>query len=143
LQVFESASPTPRESAVVTDEKWPIARLIPISSASGIEAQERRLASALLAVMYPVPSFGHGLLRPLGAPAGRIETFIEVPFKVDSRTIRPDGVIRVTRAGKTWSALVEAKVASNRLDADQANEYLDPLGSRTPSPGCCRSRTSS
>jgi antitoxin (DNA-binding transcriptional repressor) of toxin-antitoxin stability system len=35
---------------VITDEKWPVARLIPISSASGVEAQERRLASALLAV---------------------------------------------------------------------------------------------
>jgi len=40
---------------VITDEKWPVARLIPISSASGVEAQERRLASALLVVMAAVP----------------------------------------------------------------------------------------
>jgi hypothetical protein len=35
---------------MLTDEQWPVARLIPLSSASGIEAQERRVASALLAV---------------------------------------------------------------------------------------------
>jgi len=110
---------------VIGDEKWPVARLIPISSASGVEAQEGRLASALLAVMAAVPDFGQALLKPLGAPSGRIQTFIEVPFTLGTKTIRPDGVIVVTRAGKTWSALVEAKVAANRLDADQMNGYLD------------------
>jgi hypothetical protein len=40
---------------VIKDELWPVARLIPISSASGIEAQERRTASALLAVIDAVP----------------------------------------------------------------------------------------
>ncbi|MDP9203296.1 MAG: hypothetical protein M3P26_15385 [Gemmatimonadota bacterium] len=111
---------------MIKDEKWPVARLIPISSASGVEAQERRLASALLAVMGAVPEFGLSLLKPLGAPSGRIETFIEVPFKLgEGRTIRPDGVIVVTRAGKSWSALVEAKVASSRLDTAQMNAYLD------------------
>jgi len=110
---------------VIKDEKWPVARLIPISSASGVEAQERRLASALLAVMSSVPEFGYALLKPLGAPVGKIETFIEVPFKMGDRAIRPDGVITVTRAGKSWSAIVEAKVASNQLDAAQMNTYLD------------------
>lgn len=110
---------------MIRDEKWPVARLIPISSASGVEAQERRLASALLAVMRAVPEFGFALLKPLGAPSGRIETFIEVPFKLGERSIRPDGFVTVTRAGKAWSAIVEAKVASNPLDSDQINAYLD------------------
>jgi hypothetical protein len=111
---------------VIADEKWPVARLIPISSASGVEAQERRLASALLAVMSAVPEFGLALLKPLGAASGKIETYIEVPFKLgDGRTIRPDGVIVVTRGGKPWSAVIEAKVAANRLDTDQMNTYLD------------------
>ena len=111
---------------MLKDDKWPVARLIPISSASGVEAQERKLASALLAVMGAVPEFGLALLKPLGAPSGKIETYIEVPFKLgDGRTIRPDGIIVVTRAGKTWSAIVEAKVAANRLDAAQMNAYLD------------------
>ena len=123
--VFESGGPEPRGHPVLRDEKWPVARLIPISSASGVEAQERRLASALLAVMGAVPEFGYSLLKPLGAPAGKIETFIEVPFKLGDRSIRPDGVITVTRAGKTWSAIVEAKVASSQLEAVQMNGYLD------------------
>jgi hypothetical protein len=59
---------------VVRDEQWPVARLIPISSASGVEAQERRVASALLAVIAAVPEFGRALLKPLGPPAGRFET---------------------------------------------------------------------
>jgi hypothetical protein len=110
---------------VIKDEKWPVARLIPISSASGVEAQERRLASALLAVMGAVPEFGYSLLRPLGAPTGKIESYVEVPFKLEDRSIRPDGLITVTRAGKTWSALVEAKVASHPLEPLQMNTYLD------------------
>jgi hypothetical protein len=110
---------------VIKDEKWPVARLIPISSASGVEAQERRLASALLAVMGAVPEFGYALLKPLGAPSGKIETFIEVPFKLGERAIRPDGFVTVTRAGKTWSAIIEAKVASSPLESDQIHAYLD------------------
>jgi hypothetical protein len=110
---------------VITDEKWPVARLIPISSASGVEAQERRLASALLAVMAAVPEFGYALLKPLGAPSGKFETFIEVPFKLEGKPVRPDGVIVVTRAGKSWSALLEAKIAAHPLEPDQINTYLD------------------
>jgi hypothetical protein len=111
---------------VITDDEWPVARLIPVSSASGVEAQERRLASALLAVMSAVPEFGLTRLRPLGAPSGPIQTFIEVPFKLsDGRSLRPDGVVAVTRAGRTWTALFEAKVAANRLDPNQMNAYLD------------------
>jgi hypothetical protein len=110
---------------LVRDEHWPVARLIPISSASGVEAQERRLASALLAVMHAVPEFARALLKPLGAPAGRVEAFIEVPFRFEERTIRPDGLLTVERGGKSWSALVEAKTASNPLQAEQMNIYLD------------------
>ncbi|MEX0983920.1 MAG: hypothetical protein WD096_02600 [Actinomycetota bacterium] len=110
---------------MIKDDKWPVARLIPISSASGVEAQERRLASALLAVMGAVPEFGYSLLKPLDAPAGKIETFIEVPFKLGDKSVRPDGVITVTRAGKTWRAIVEAKVAASQLEPAQMNAYLD------------------
>jgi hypothetical protein len=69
---------TPDAGIVIPDEKWPVARLIPISSASGIEAQQGRLASALLAVMATVPEFGFALLNPPGAPSGKFEKFIEV-----------------------------------------------------------------
>lgn len=110
---------------MLKDESWPIARLIPISSASGIEAQERRAASALLAVMGAVEEYGRALLKPLGAPGGQIETFIEVPFKVNDVSLRPDGIIAVTRAGRTWGALVEVKTGNADLDATQVGLYID------------------
>jgi len=110
---------------MVKDEQWPVARLIPISSASGVEAQERRAASALLAVITSVSEFGRALLKPLGAPSGRIETFIEVPFKIEGRSIRPDGIITVTRGSKTWGAVVETKTAATPLDPQQIDTYLD------------------
>lgn len=110
---------------MLRDEQWPVARLIPISSASGVEAQERRLTSALLAVMQAVPEFGRSLLKPLGAPGSRLECFIEVPFKLGDHTFRPDGVITGARGEKMWSALVETKTAANPLEPAQMNAYLD------------------
>lgn len=114
-----------RGGAVLVDEKWPRARLIPITAASGVEAQERNAASALLAVMGNVKEFGRALLKPLGAPAGQIQTFVEVPFTLDGNKIRPDGLITVTRGPKTWTALVETKVGASALEAAQMNAYLD------------------
>jgi hypothetical protein len=111
---------------MLRDERWPVARLIPITSATGVEARERNAASALLAVISVVEEFGRSLLKPLGAPAGKIEAFVEVPFKLESgKQIRPDGIIGVTRAGKTWWCLVECKVADQQLTAEQMELYLD------------------
>lgn len=110
---------------MLVDEQWPVARLIPISSASGVEAQERRAASALLAVVAAVPEFAHALLKPLGAPKGKVQTFIEVPFKFNGRSIRPDGIISVTRGGKSWGAIVETKVGASPLEREQMDLYLD------------------
>lgn len=50
-----------------------VARLIPITSSTGGEAKERNAASALFAVLAHVDEFGRILLKPLGAPAGKIE----------------------------------------------------------------------
>ena len=111
--------------SVIVDEKWPVARLIPITSASGVEAQERNAASALLAVMASVKEFGRAVLRPMGAPAGTIQTYVETPFVLDEKKVRPDGLITVSRAGKTWVALVETKVGASSLEADQMHAYLD------------------
>lgn len=109
---------------MLKDQTWPVARLIPISSASGVEAQERRAVSALLAVMSAVEEFGRALLKPLGAPGGRVEAFIEVPFRLNGVSLRPDGIVAVTRAGKTWSALIEGKTGPNVLDAAQLEQYV-------------------
>lgn len=113
------------ELSLIVDEKWPVARLIPITSASGVEAQERNAASALLAVAANVKEFGRALVRPLGAPAGTLQTFVETPFELEGKKVRPDGLITVTRAGKTWVALVETKVGASVLEEKQMNAYLD------------------
>lgn len=110
---------------MIADERWPVARLIPITSASGVEAQERNAASALLAVMANVREFGRSVLKPLGAPAGNIQTFVEVPFMLEGKKIRPDGLITVSRGSKTWVVLVETKVGSAALEPSQMNAYLD------------------
>lgn len=83
------------------------------------------MASALLAVMGAVPDFGRALLRPLGAPAGRIEAFIEVPLELEGRACRPDGIITVSRGQKSWGALVECKTGHQDIDPAQVDLYLD------------------
>lgn len=109
----------------MAEESWHEARLIPTSGISGAEEQERRATSALLAVMTAVREFGRGLTQPLGAPAGAVQTFIEVPFMLSEKRCYPDGLIRVTRGQKSWTALVEVKTGTNQLAAEQLENYLD------------------
>jgi hypothetical protein len=107
-----------------SDVSWQRARLIPVSGINGAEEQERRATSALLAVLSSVKEFGRTLTRPYGAPAGPVETFIEVPFKVGDKKVYPDGLIRVTRGKTTWTALLEVKTNKNELHAEQIENYL-------------------
>ena len=107
------------------EESWHEARLIPTSGISGADEQERRATSALLAVMSAVRELGRGLTQPLGAPAGQVETFIEVPFALGDKRIYPDGLIRVQRGQRSWTALVEVKTGTNELETVQLENYLD------------------
>ena len=107
------------------EEAWHAARLIPTSGISGAEEQERRATSALLAVMSAVREFGRVTTQPLGAPAGAIETFIEVPFELEERKVFPDGLIRVSRGKRAWVCLVEVKTGTNDLAREQIENYLD------------------
>jgi Holliday junction resolvase-like predicted endonuclease len=43
-----------------------------------------------------------------------VETYIEVPFKSGDKQLFPDGLIRVTRGQRRWTALVEVKTGSKR-----------------------------
>ena len=61
-------------------EKWQRARLFPVTGIGNPNEQERRGCSVLLAVLSSVKEFGRALTARCGAPAGIIETFIEVPF---------------------------------------------------------------
>jgi hypothetical protein len=109
----------------MTEETWHQARLIPTSGINGAEEQERRATSALLAVMSSVREFGRALTQPLGAPAGTIETYIEVPFVWAEKRCFPDGLIRVTRGQKSWTALVEVKTGVNTLEPQQLETFLE------------------
>lgn len=109
----------------MAEEAWHEARLIPTSGINGPEEQERRATSALLAVMTSVREFGRVMTQPLGAPAGAVNTYIEVPFMLGESRVYPDGLIRVSRGSKTWTALVEVKTGTNDLEAKQLENYLD------------------
>lgn len=109
----------------MAEEAWHEARLIPTSGINGPDEQERRATSALLAVMTAVKEYGRGIVKPFGAPAGALETYIEVPFALGDKKVFPDGLIRVARGSRTWTALVEVKTSNNVLQADQLENYLD------------------
>ena len=105
---------------------WESARLIPVSGIRNAEEQERRATSALLAVLSAVDEFGLAFTKPYGAPKGRLLAFIEVPFELaDGRTVRPDGLIQITRGKRSWTALVEVKTGNNGLKHEQIEAYLD------------------
>jgi hypothetical protein len=109
----------------MTDRPWERARLIPVSGISGPDEQERRGASALLAVVNSVREFGRAITAPLGAPAGTPMAFIEVPFTSGERKLRPDGVLQVKRGPVLWTALIEVKTGTNELKSAQVEAYLD------------------
>lgn len=101
------------------------ARLIPVSGINGSDEQERRGASALLAVLESVRELGRAILGPLGAPAGKISAFIKVPFDLGDKRYRPDGLIQVAYGKPVWTALVEVKTGRNDLQPAQLEGYLD------------------
>ena len=113
-------------SAGSATDPWMPARLIPVAGIRGQEEQEIRAASSLLAVMGAVDEFGRALLKEIGAPAGRISTFTEIPLKgANGKTLRPDGAITVERGKTSWKCLVEVKTGNAPLDPEQASKYLD------------------
>lgn len=110
----------------VDSDAWMPARLIPVAGIRGQDEQEIRAASSLLAVMGAVDEFGRALLRDVGAPAGRLTTFTEVPLEgADGKVLRPDGAITVERGKTSWRCLVEVKTGNAPLKADQVSSYLD------------------
>lgn len=106
-------------------ESGEIARLIPVIADS---RREQRVASVFLATVSAVPDFAHRLLQSIRIRLGKrsvLDTYTEVVLKgqKDSKD-RPDGLIVVSSSGKTWSALVEAKIGSSKLDDEQVQRYL-------------------
>lgn len=114
------------DAPLTPETKWHPARLIPTAGIKGTQEQERRATSAFLAVMRAVPDFTYGLLGPLGAPKGKIATFVETQFKdTEGKTHIPDGVIVIERGKKQWRALIEVKTGSGELTTEQVSRYID------------------
>ncbi|MFI9770158.1 TerD family protein [Streptomyces sp. NPDC052415] len=113
------------KKTLAENDSWKQARLFPVSVLKSDRDREMRATSVLLSVMTQVPEFSRRLTAGFGAPAGRMETFTEVSLPHGDSPRRPDGVIRVERAGKLWTALVETKTNGNALKADQVQAYMD------------------
>ena len=75
--------------------------------------------------MASVEEFGRGLTSPLGAPRGKTETYIEVPFLLGDKKVIPDGLVQASRGKRSWTALVEVKTGDNELQTQQLENYLD------------------
>lgn len=121
----KAAPPRVRHKSLAENDSWQQARLFPASALKSDRDRETRATSVLLSVMAQVPRFGRALVAGFGAPAGRMETFTEVSLPHGDTPRRPDGVIRVERAGKLWTALVETKTNGNPLRAEQVQAYMD------------------
>ncbi|MEV0023687.1 TerD family protein [Streptomyces atroolivaceus] len=117
--------PKTAKKSLAENDSWRTARLFPLSPLKNDRERETRATSVLLSVMTQVPAFGRRLMAGFGAPAGRMETFTEVSLPHGDSPRRPDGVIRVERAGKLWTALVETKTNGNALKPDQVQAYMD------------------
>lgn len=102
------------------------ARLFPVLADT---SKEGRTLSILLACMESVDEFGKSLLTDLGIKAGvrsKLETYTEVILKKGGeKTARPDGLLILKTASKTWSALIEAKVGNSELSSEQMDSYLE------------------
>ncbi|MEV5427612.1 TerD family protein [Streptomyces cellulosae] len=117
--------PATVKNTLAENDSWKTARLFPVSVLKSDRDREMRATSVLLSVMAQVPEFSRRLTAAFGAPAGRLETFTEVSLPHGDSPRRPDGVIRVERAGKLWTALVETKTNGNALKAEQVQAYMD------------------
>ncbi|MET9883753.1 TerD family protein [Streptomyces sp. NPDC006430] len=117
--------PKVAKKSLAENDSWRQARLFPVPTLKSDKEREVRATSVLLSVMAQVPEFGRRLTAAFGAPAGRMQTFTEVSLPHGDTPRRPDGVIRVERAGKLWTALVETKTNGNPLRAEQVQQYMD------------------
>jgi len=121
----KSTHPKTPKVDLAEDPAWQDARLFSVAGLRNDQEREARATATLLSVIAQVPEFGRRLTGRFNAPGGAIQTFAEATFKNGDGFVRPDGVIRVCRAGRIWTALLETKTGGNPLRADQVESYLD------------------
>ena len=102
------------------------ARLIPILADTN---REQRIASIFLSLLPQIPSLAEEVFATVGTRVGKrtkIEAFTEVVLKeADSAKNRPDGLLIVSTGKSSWSALIEAKIGTAKLSADQVTRYVE------------------
>lgn len=106
-------------------ERYRECRLIPAGSASNTENQVLSTFMSTLPVVsgWFNAAFAGGPSIRLGKQA-KIRCLTEVEFRdKEFSDCRPDGLIVVTTGRTQWSALIEAKIRSNKLDAAQVEKY--------------------
>ena len=103
-----------------------LARLIPVVKDTCLED---RASSILLAIFRAVPAFSAVMLKSIGQRVGaqsKISCYTQIVLAdPPDGKLRPDGLIRIERGGKVWTALVEAKIGNAALDKDQILAYID------------------
>lgn len=102
------------------------ARLIPVVSDG---SREGRATSILLSVLASVHEYAEVMFGLVGKRIGSrstIDVYTEVVFgsKAEKEKLRPDGLIIVNTGRSKWKALVEAKIGSAELSAEQIKDYL-------------------
>lgn len=105
-------------------------RLFPSHHIRSDREAELRATASFLSVTRAVSEFGRAVVSMAGGPKGKILCYTEVPFKVqtgakpgDEDQPRPDGLLRVTRGKKDWTAIIEVKVGNNSLEQEQFDCY--------------------
>jgi stress response protein SCP2 len=106
------------------DDTWRPPRLFSVHGIGGADEQEDRATSALLWTMAAVRPFGRALTARAHGPAGKVETFLQVPFTLGDNKVIPDGMIRVARGSKLWTACLEVKTGDGVLGRPQVESYL-------------------
>ncbi|AKO96049.1 hypothetical protein MALG_00855 [Marinovum algicola DG 898] len=101
------------------------ARLFPVLSTT---SKEGRTTSIVLACISKVQEFGADLLNSLGQRVGvraQIDTFTEIVFENQVKPIkdRPDGLLVLRVGRREWRALLETKIGTNELNAEQIEKY--------------------
>lgn len=114
-------APTPQ---LALDPGWQPSRLFSVAAIGGQDEQEKRATSALMWTLGAVPQLSRSLTARAGAPAGAVETYLEVPFTLGERKVIPDAVIRVARGKRSWTGLVEVKTGAGVLRKEQLEGYL-------------------
>ncbi|MFC6880614.1 MULTISPECIES: TerD family protein [Actinomadura] len=120
-----STLPKATKPSLADGPAWQEARLFSVSGLRNDHEREARATATLLSIMMQVPEFGRRLTARFNAPAGTLQAFAEASFKHGDGKVRPDGVIRVARAGRIWTALVETKTGGNPLKREQVESYLE------------------